>query len=343
MAVFVCANATDASAQPPAPKPPAAKASGEQVDAIIPGCDKLQPAAPGSKPAAPALKEAKERYERGRQLYGDRAFEQSLLEFERAYELAPAYRILYNIAQVAMVLNDHPKAICAFDGYLAHGKIPAKRKAEVQKELVKLRGRVAYLDIKANVDGAEIVLDDLEIGTSPIAKPVMVNAGRHRVTAKLAGRIPSEDSVTLAGQDRATITLELKKPTGTTTNIVTPVPTPVPGQPVPAPVTPPEKTSYVWVGWVVTGVLTAAAVGVGIGALTTADTLGDLREQKNVTATELDDQQGLARGLGIATDALIAGAVVAGAVTLYYQITESDEGDVALTVSPSSIGLSGQF
>ncbi|MEZ4302901.1 MAG: hypothetical protein R3B70_48710, partial [Polyangiaceae bacterium] len=52
------------------------------------------------QPSAKALAEARTRYEKGKQLYGEGAFDAALAELQRSYELAPSYKILYNIALV---------------------------------------------------------------------------------------------------------------------------------------------------------------------------------------------------------------------------------------------------
>ena len=46
------------------------------------------------------LEEAKQRLKRGMELYDENNFRASLVELQRAYELAPSYRLLYNIDQV---------------------------------------------------------------------------------------------------------------------------------------------------------------------------------------------------------------------------------------------------
>jgi PEGA domain len=321
---------------------PTVASAQDSIEAMIPGCDALRMDST-AKPPKENMAEARERYERGRQLYADGAFEQSQLEFERAYELAPAYRILYNIAQVAMLLNDHPKAICAFEAYLSQGtKVDNERRQQVESELKKLRGRVAYLEIESNVTGAMVQLDDYEIGETPLTKPVMVNAGRHRIIAKYPGMQSGEDIVTLAGQDRQKVVLELKESSKIAPGIITPVPTPSGSGPAPPP--PPAEPSYVWVGWLTTGTLAAGAVATGLGALFAANKLGDLRETAGVTKAELDDQQSTARALGIATDVLAASAAVAGGVTLYFAITEDDDGDaLSAGVSPTGVTLTGRF
>src|SRR5690349_8071602 len=50
---------------------------------------------------------ASEHFERGVMLYGDGAHRAALIEFERAYETLPDFRLLYNIAHVRMLLEDY--------------------------------------------------------------------------------------------------------------------------------------------------------------------------------------------------------------------------------------------
>lgn len=303
-------------------------------------------AAAQAKPTQEAMEEARTRYERGNELYNDGAYEQALLEFERAYALAPAYRILFNIAQVAVLLRDYPKAIRAYEQFLKDGgqRIPADRRKTVETELQSLRGRVGHITIKVNVEDAEVLVDDLVVGRSPLKEPVMVNAGRHSVAARKRGLNQDSESVVLAGTDNVDVELELTEPTALTPA----VPTPQPGKEEPDKPTGPEKESYVWVGWVVTGTLAAGAVATGIATYYSSKKLGDLRETPNVTRDELDDQQQQARALGITADVLIASAIVAGGVTLYFTITElmddgGNEAKVEAGVTPTGVVVRGRF
>jgi hypothetical protein len=304
----------------------------------------VREAAAQTKPTKEAMEEARTRYERGTELYNDGAYEQALLEFERAYELAPAYRILFNIAQVAVLLRDYPKAIRAYQQFLKDGgqRIPAERRKTVETELGSLQGRVAHITIKVNVEDAEILVDDLVVGRSPLTDPVMVNAGRHSVAARKRGLNQDSETVVLAGTDKVDVELELVEPTAPTA----PVPLPQPDKPDERPVEA-EKDSYVWVGWVVTATLTAGAVATGIATFYSTRKLGDMRETAGTTRAELDDQQSTARALGITADVLIASAIVAGGVTLYFTIDELVDGDseakIEAGVMPNGIAVRGRF
>jgi hypothetical protein len=306
------------------------------------------------KQSTPAeMEEARTRYQRGQELYDDGAYEQALIEFDRAYDLAPAYRILFNIGQVAVLLNNYPRAIQALEGYLCEGKgkVPAKRQQAVEKELDSLYGRVAYIEVTTNIEDAEIIVDDLSRGRTPLDKPIMVNAGRHVVIARKAGRIEDRKTVVLAGTDRVALELELLEP--------------APGQPAsPFPVTPPSKDDpgtgptpgqptkradpdTSWVGWVITGTLAAGAVVTGLLALKAGSDLDDLVGTFGTTKQQLDDKESERFALAVTTDVLIGLAVVSAGLSIWWTVAENDESSdtptARVVVGPGSVGLVGEF
>src|SRR6266478_2010920 len=65
--------------------------------------------------------EAKTHFKNGADLYDENNFRGALVEFQRAYELAPSYRILFNIGQVEMELQDYAGALTAYARYLREG------------------------------------------------------------------------------------------------------------------------------------------------------------------------------------------------------------------------------
>ena len=81
-------------------------------------------AAPEQK-AAPAesakLDDAQRRFQRGIELYKESDFDAALVEFKRAYELVPSYKILYNLGQVSYQRHDYASALRYFRQYLEEG------------------------------------------------------------------------------------------------------------------------------------------------------------------------------------------------------------------------------
>jgi tetratricopeptide (TPR) repeat protein len=125
-------------------------------------------------PTREAKEEAQRRFEQGKELYEENDFRGALIEFRRAYQLAPNFKLLYTIAQVYYQLQDYAAALQTFEKYLADGgrEVPAARKTEVERELERLKTRVARVELTTNVAGAEVSVDDVDIGTTPLSKPV---------------------------------------------------------------------------------------------------------------------------------------------------------------------------
>ena len=74
------------------------------------------PAAPPAteEPAHdPVSDEARARIRRGLELYDEGDFRLALIELERAYQILPSYKILYNLGQVHFQLGEHARAHAA--------------------------------------------------------------------------------------------------------------------------------------------------------------------------------------------------------------------------------------
>src|SRR5690349_7315335 len=137
---------------------------------------------------ADASHDAERHFERAVRLYQERAYDEALAEFQRAFELSPRYQVLFNIAQVHYQLNEYAEALRTFERYLSEGgrEIPAERRAYVGHELSALRERVGTLEVVTDVSGASVLLDDHELGTTPL-DPVLVDIGRHVVRVERRG------------------------------------------------------------------------------------------------------------------------------------------------------------
>lgn len=311
-----------------------------------------QPAGPAGSPTAQIVSEAKVHYERGTTLYNDGDFKLALIEFKRAYELAPNYKVLYNIGQVNLQLNNYAAALQALNDYLTQGaaEIPVKRRQQVEKDIAALNARTAHITVSTNVEGAEITIDDNAMGKSPLTA-ALVDAGTHRVSASKEGRVTASKTITLVPGDDSKLQLELPE--------VPVVPPAGPGQTVylpgggtsgPAPEQPPPPTSYVWVGWAGAGALAAGAVVTGVLAVGAKSDLNDMKGRPT-TADELSSTRSRALSMAIVSDVFAVTAVAVGGVTLYFTLKKKAEpraaaaGTTALRVDvgPRSVSLGGQF
>jgi hypothetical protein len=294
--------------------------------------------------------EARARYERGLKLYDQGAYEAALVEMRRAYELHPTFKILYNLGLIHKQLNDHAAALDAFNGYLNEGgkKVDPKRHAEVEKYVGDLKPLVATLTIQVDVAGAEVTIDDLTVGTSPLASPITVNAGKRKVSAKIAGKPAATRVLTVAGSDAVTVKLELDEPksasTNTTSTTTTTTTTTPPSSSSSKPVEPTDTGRQIpWLAWGVTGALAVGAGTMGVLALTSSSNLASKRDTPNTPRDDLDAASSRTKTFALVTDVLIVGTIAAAGVSLYLTFKAPKTKDTALVITPTGISLSGSF
>ena len=283
--------------------------------------------------AQSAVDEARAHFKSGTELYDENNFRAALVEFQRAYELAPSYKILFNIGQVEMELADYAGALKAYTRYLREGgpDISAPRAAEVKQEIERLRGRVGRLTVQTAA-GAEVLIDDVSAGFAPLPEPVPVNSGRHQVSIHISGRDPLNRVVDVAGQQDLTVALgndlAVAKAAGPA-----------------APSGPPSKVPM-YIAWTATGGFAITAAVFGFMARSDADQLSKLRNTFPVTKSQLDDQASKVSSHSAYADGFAIAAVVAGGVGLYLTLTlphAAETKHVELRVSPTGAYVAGQF
>ncbi len=131
-------------------------------------------------------------------------------------------------------------------------------------KLADAKSRVGTVDVVVGEPGAEIVVDDKLVGTSPLKAPVFLEPGAHQLRARAASGSAEERLEVVAGKAYS-VTLTLRpltsqqQSTGTGVQVV-PV---TPAQPT-ASEHPAGKTTT-WAPAVITGGLAVVAFGVGTG------------------------------------------------------------------------------
>jgi tetratricopeptide (TPR) repeat protein len=253
------------------------------------------------------VEEARRRFARGIELAEDGNFDAALVEMRRAYELAPSYRLLYNIGRVHQQLKDYARALDAYEEYLAKGgsEIPADRAADTNQRIGRLTERVGFLQIHSTEPDTEVSIDDRVIGKTPLEKPIRVNTGQRRVSALVPGRPRETRVVELAAGETKPVEFNLK--------LVETVLPPPPPPPKPINVVP-------YVSWGVTAALAGAATAAGIVALNKASAYDALEGQFGVDPQKLLDARNSAHSVGIATDILVGTAILAAGVSVYFTL-----------------------
>jgi protein phosphatase len=164
------------------------------------------------RPSPEKVEQAREHYKRGLQLFGEHDNDAACWEFQRAYDLAPSYKLLYDLGLCREALGDHAGAVRNLEQYLASlgAEVPPERRAEVSTQLAALRQQVAFVTVTTTVPDADLLVDDAQVGKAS-ADPLAVNPGRRRVWATKAGYYPASKELSLSSGDRVAVALELKE------------------------------------------------------------------------------------------------------------------------------------
>lgn len=292
------------------------------------------------------------RFQQAVELYREGSFEGALAEFRKAYQLSPSYRVLYNIAQTQYALHDFVGAQRSLTQYLTDGgvAISAERRAQVDDMMTKLEDRIGFLEISTSVTGADLRVDYVGVGTSPLSGIIPVNVGPRRVSASKTGSPDAVRVVTVAGRERLKVELNI------TEHAVSP------SQPVPASSSAPEPTaappverrqSALTISLTSTAVL---AVGTASFAYLAFRAQQDLKDQLDTfpnTRDKIEDARSRSKLYGYITDACGAATLISGGVALYLAL--SDRGEprgsgarkarqrIALVPSLGGVALVGGF
>lgn len=301
--------------------------------------------------AAPALaqtpeEEARVHFEQGIALFEDGKFEQAAIAFERAYEIAPSFKILWNIGQVENELGHFAAAFDAYTRYLAEGegRIPVSRAAKARKEIKRLEALVGKIRVDSEVGGALIFIDGRKQGATPLDEPVFVDLGEHEVVAKTGGDMIHRELVKVAGGEEVVVEIKAGvskiEPVGGDE-----------GEEGSEGDSDGPKRVWTWVALGVGGAALAAGGAIGGVVMSKASDLEDDCPDKQCD-TEAWKEVGKAENLAMTSNILFgvgAAAVVAGVVLFFVEPGGDDEEDPAVslapTIGPQGAGLSlgGRF
>jgi len=265
--------------------------------ALLAAISATVPAAEARAQDAASTHEAAKHFQRGVSLYGEADYRAALVEFKRAYAIAPNIAVLYNVGETQFQLQDYAAALTTFDRFLADGNIEI------------LRSRVGHLIVTSAPTGADITVDDQPVGKTPLDRPLLVSIGRRKVVATVPGRPPVSRYVEVAADDSVTVALPLPAPAEADTTASA-------SWPPDAPHESHLGTTLRVAGWIGTALLAGGAGVFGYLATDESNQLQKARATFPVAGGTLAHASNLTMTYAIAADSLAAAAVVLGGVTL---------------------------
>lgn len=278
--------------------------------------------------------DARERFRRGVDFYREGSYDAALAEFTKAYEIAPDYRVLYNLAQVQSERRDYAAALKLIDDYVkrGQGEINEERLEQVHSWLPQLKSRVAALWVHCELDNLELLIDGLPAAKLPQTTPLLVNAGVHQLQLRRRGYESVTREIVIAGGENVRIELPAPIEVGLSSTTVVSVETlsPEPMQAEPIDLTPhaastPIDRTPLWISSISTAVLAGGAVT--FGALASSSESELERELGRLPAdrgrvTDLRSRIGVDAAL---CDAFVVAAVIGAGLSLYFALSDGAE------------------
>jgi hypothetical protein len=284
-------------------------------------------------------KEANVHFQRAVGLYSEADYKAALVEFKKAYEIAPHVTVLYNLGQTYYQLQNYAEALTTFERFLAEGG--TAHRAEVENAVNVLKARVGKVDVTTTTPGWEISVDDEVVGKTPLSKPIAVSIGKRKISATKSGEATQTRFVEIPAGETTAVALSGSSTGGG-------------GQAGggPADQSGPQvskgRSPLLIAGWVGTGLLAAGAVVTGILASGAESDLDEARNKFPGDKADIDSKASTTTTLAITTDVLALSAIILGGVSLYFTLaggsssSSSSGGKAAkIRLSPSASG--GRF
>ncbi len=294
-------------------------------------------------PATPApaeTEDARQHFSDGLKLYKDGDFDAALVQFERAYEIKPNYKVLYNIAQTYFQLREYVEARDNMARYLKEGgaAIEPERQAAASKDLADLEKRIAKVTVTVNVPGATVLVDGKKVGVTPLSEPIAVSEGQRTISVETTDRGSRQRLIRVAGGEQQSLSLDFEE-----------TPSPNAAAPINAPPMAQQKTGPSAGFWITA--VGAVALGAGAGvtgylALKAQNDNKDQLKELGVSQSTLNDSHDRAKNMAVVSDVLTGAAVVCAGVAVVFLVTSphhSDSAQVGLSVGPGSANLFGHF
>ncbi len=271
---------------------------------------------------------SRQRFQKGVQFYNAGDFEAALAEFTESYRVKSNWAVKYNIAFCYMKTNHYVRSMKEFLAYLemGEGKITGKRKEQVEKILEELNGKIGKIGFCCDLGPIDVIVDDVQKHAINGDGEIMLDPGAHKIAVLKEGFEEHVEEVMIVSGKKKTLEVQLNAVPAAAAPAVGPSPLSEQG---PGPPGIPAQTvkkrerepGWLWGGLVTGGVLGAASIVCGALVLKKKDELDRATDGCPVTlsrnncppAYALSDEGG---ELKLATNILLAGALVAGAIGL---------------------------
>ena len=176
--------------------------------------------------------EARQQVREGNRLLTTGDCQGALARFERARDIYPdSYKIELNLGSALECLGQLPRAAERFESFLRRSDADRDRgmQLRVQRRLGRLKKRLASVSLSCEVAGADVVINEGSVGSTPLDRRLYLNPGMYNLSVRKRGYPLFQWQGRLAGGEHRRVLVPW---------VPRPEPTGSPPPPVVAPVAP---------------------------------------------------------------------------------------------------------
>jgi hypothetical protein len=155
--------------------------------------------------------EAKKHWDTAVALYQRGQWDGARTSFNAAFDASKNPRVLFNVAVCEKNLGRYARAIDVFKKELVEGKgqLAADEEADVKAQIAGLEQFVASVTIEVSEPGADVLVDEVKVGVSPLPGPVSVSVGERHIRASKGGFADARETIELKAGATGKIALKL--------------------------------------------------------------------------------------------------------------------------------------
>lgn len=156
--------------------------------------------------------DAKTSLANGNKAAGAKEWAKAATEFEASNKAAPSADALDGLANAHYQQKRDTEAYAAYDEWLkTYGaKTPGAKKAAAEARLKEIAARTGVLALETTEAGAAIQVDERPMGTTPLAAPLRLPVGPHRVRVTKDGFLPFDQTPNVAAGATTTVQVKLE-------------------------------------------------------------------------------------------------------------------------------------
>jgi hypothetical protein len=169
-----------------------------------------------SPPPRPSLAEsltgpAKLDYDAAHLLYENGDYAGALIKYRSAYDQAKDPRLLWSAAACEKNLRHYQKAASFVKRYMREegDKLSDSARDDAQAFLQAVAPFITQLALTVNEAGANVYVDDEMVGLTPVAEPIGVDIGAHKLRVAKAGFVEHTEDLTVSGSGDMAKTIAL--------------------------------------------------------------------------------------------------------------------------------------